>query len=48
MPENNKNNKNDKNIIFNKKIVERSLKEPGDYPYTVLWQKYQFDLDLTI
>ena len=43
-----KNNKNDKNTVFNKKIAERSLEGPGDYTTCVFWQKCQFGLDLTV
>ena len=49
MQENDKNYKNckkiGKNIIVNKKTLERSSDEPGNYPRCVLWQRCQFGLD---
>ena len=52
MQENDKNYKNckkiGKNIIVNKKTLERSSDEPGNYPRCVLWQRSRLGLDFWI
>ena len=37
-----------KNIIVNKKTLERSSDEPGNYPRCVLWQRSRLGLDFWI
>ena len=37
-----------KNIIFNKKMLERSSDEPGNYPICMLWQRCRLGLDFWI